>query len=124
MADIVFKDFKGIFFFLSSSLSLSFSLHYLLIISPYLEFDVQTNRVVFHAEQLFNYEVYTSLSVMGRVNVYLNTRLYDLSVRLPYNLVSTTGELHYRINVLYNNSNSVFTTVLVFSVPTATTQNR
>ena len=93
-------------------------------VAPYLEFDVQTNRVVFHAEQLFNYEVYTSLSVMGRVNVYLNTRLYDLSVRLPYNLVSTTGELHYRINVLYNNSNSVFTTVLVFSVPTATTQNR
>ncbi|MFM7990619.1 MAG: hypothetical protein ACKPKO_65990, partial [Candidatus Fonsibacter sp.] len=42
---------------------------------------------------------------------------------VPYQFVSNTGEMNYRLNVIYNNSNLISKTVLVPSVPTATTKN-
>ena len=52
--------------------------------APFLDLDVQTNRCVFHAEQLLYDEVYTKLYNVNRVNVYFNTRLCDLCVGIPY----------------------------------------
>ncbi|MFM7989813.1 MAG: hypothetical protein ACKPKO_61915 [Candidatus Fonsibacter sp.] len=83
---------------------------------------MQTNRVILHAEQNFYDEVYTQLSNKNSVNIYLNERLYDLFVGAPYQYVSNTGEMKYRLNVIYNNSNLIYKTVLVPSVPTATTK--
>jgi hypothetical protein len=93
-------------------------------VAPCLDFDVQTNRVVFHAEDFFYDEVYTRLSSVKRVSVYFNTRLYDLFVGIPYELESNTGELNYRLKVIYNNSNLVSKNVLVPGVPTATVKKR
>ena len=45
-----------------------------------------------------------------------------MSVRIPYEFVSITGELNRRLRVIYNNSNLVPKAVLVPGVPTATTQ--
>ena len=91
-------------------------------VAPYLDFDVQTNRIILHAEQNFYDEVYTALSNVNSVKIYFNERLYDLFVGMPYEFVSITGELNYRLNVIYNNSNLVSKTVLVPGVPTATTK--
>jgi hypothetical protein len=92
-------------------------------VAPCLDFDVQTNRVVFHAEQFFYDEAYTRLSSVNRVSIYFNTRLYDLLVGIPYELESNTGELNYRLKVIYNNSNLVSKNVLVPGIPTATIRN-
>jgi len=67
-------------------------------------------------------EVYTQLSNVQSVNIYLNERLYDLFVGVPYQFVSNTGEMNYTLKVIYNNSNLIYKTVLVPSVPTATTK--
>ena len=56
-----------------------------------MDFDVQTNRIVFHAEQFFYNEVYTRLSNVKRVSVYFNTRLYDLFVGITYELIFEFG---------------------------------
>ncbi|MFM7985448.1 MAG: hypothetical protein ACKPKO_39650, partial [Candidatus Fonsibacter sp.] len=48
--------------------------------------------------------------------------LYDLFVGVPYQFVSNTGEMNYRLKVIYNNSNLISKTVLVPGVPTATTK--
>ncbi|MFM7978548.1 MAG: hypothetical protein ACKPKO_04465 [Candidatus Fonsibacter sp.] len=55
------------------------------------------------------------------MKIYLNERLYDLFVGVPYQFVSNTGEMNYRLKVICNNSNLIYKTVLVPSVPTATT---
>jgi len=91
-------------------------------VAPYIDFDVQTNRVIVHAEQTFYDEVYTELSSVNSVKIYFNGRLYDLFVGVPYEFVSNTGDLNYRLKVLYNNSNLISKTVLVTGVPTAGTK--
>jgi len=45
-----------------------------------------------------------------------------LFVGFPYEFVSNTGDLNYRLKVLYNNSNLISKTVLVTGVPTAGTK--
>ena len=62
-------------------------------VAPYLDFDFQTNRVILHAEQIFYDDVYTALSNVNSVKIYLYERLYDLFVGIPYEFVSETGEL-------------------------------
>ena len=62
------------------------------------------------------------MSSANSVNIYLNERLYDLFVGVPYEFVSITGELNYRLKVIYDKSNLVSKTVLVPGVPTATTK--
>jgi hypothetical protein len=74
-----------------------------------------------HAEHNVYDEVYTALSNVNSVRIYLNERLYDLFAGIPYEFASETGELNYRLKVIYNNSNLVSKTVLVPGVPTATT---
>ena len=91
-------------------------------VAPFLDFDVQTNRIILHAEQNFYDEVYTALPSVKSVKMYLNERLYDLFVGVPYEFVSITGELNYRLQDIYNNSNLVSKTVIVPGVPTATTK--
>ncbi len=91
-------------------------------VAPYIDFDVQTNRVIVHAEQNFYDEVYAKLSNLNYIKIYFNERLYDLFVGVPYEFVSNTGELNYRLKVVYNNSNLVPKTVLVSGIPIATTK--
>ena len=43
-------------------------------------------------------------------------------VGVPYEFVSNTGDLNYKLNVLYNISNLISNTVLVTGVPTAGTK--
>jgi hypothetical protein len=40
-------------------------------VAPYIDVDVQTNRVIVHAEQTFYDEVYTELSSVNSVKIYL-----------------------------------------------------
>ncbi len=60
--------------------------------------------------------------IQNAEQIYLNKRLYDLFVGVPYQFVSNTGEMNYRLKVIYNNSNLISKTVLVSSVPTASTK--
>ena len=75
-----------------------------------------------NAEQIVYDEVYTTLSTENLVKIYFNERLYDLFVGVPFEFVSDTGELNYRLRVVYNFSNLVPKTVLVSGVPTAQTK--
>jgi len=45
-------------------------------VAPYIDFDVQTNRVIVHAEQTFYDEVYTELSSVKSVKIYFNKKGY------------------------------------------------
>jgi hypothetical protein len=90
-------------------------------VAPYIDFDVQTNRVIVHAEQTFYDEVYTELSSVNSGKIYFNERLYDLFVGVPYEFVSNTGVLNYKLHVISNQSNLIYKTVLVTGVPTAGT---
>ncbi|MFM7984979.1 MAG: phage minor capsid protein, partial [Candidatus Fonsibacter sp.] len=76
-------------------------------VSPYLDFDPTTNRVILHAHQFFFDEVGVAISGGRYVKIYFNERLYDLFVGLPYERVSSDGELNYRLRVMYNNNNLV-----------------
>jgi hypothetical protein len=38
-------------------------------VAPYIDFDVQTNRVIVHAEQTFYDEVYTEMSSVNSVKI-------------------------------------------------------
>ena len=49
-------------------------------------------------------QAYQLFNVIGK---YFNERLYDLFVGLPYEYISDTGELNYRLKVAYNNNNPV-----------------
>ena len=62
------------------------------------------------------------MSTVNSVKIYFNERLYDLFVGVPFEFVSDTGELNYRLRVVYNFSNLVPKTVLVSGVPTAQTK--
>ena len=49
------------------------------------------------------------------MKIYFNQRLYDIFVGLPYEHISTEGELNYRLRVMYNNNNLVPRQVLINS---------
>ncbi|MFM7981412.1 MAG: phage minor capsid protein [Candidatus Fonsibacter sp.] len=82
-------------------------------VALYLDFDPTTNRVILHAHQSFFDEVGTTVNDLYNVQIYLNERLYDLFVGLPYEHVSSDGELNYRLRVMYNNNNLVPRKVLI-----------
>jgi hypothetical protein len=86
-------------------------------VAPYLDFDPITNRVALHADRTFYDETWAALSGVQTIKIYFNERLYDLLVRLPFEHVSETGELNYRLKVVYNNSNLVPNSVLVVTPP-------
>ena len=78
-----------------------------LAVIPYIVFDVDTNRVTFHAdEQLFDM---TESHLFGSVaegfsgdpmRIFMNDRLYELFAGLPCRYVSSSGSLNYRLNVI------------------------
>jgi len=82
-------------------------------VAPYLDFDPLTNRVILHADQTFYDETWAALTGVPTIRIYFNERLYDLLIGLPFEHVAETGELNYRLRVLYNNSNLVPKNVLV-----------
>ena len=84
-------------------------------VAPYLDFDPLTNRVILHADQVFYDESWAGLSAVNVIGIYFNERLYDLFVGLPYEYVSETGELNYRLKVAYNNNNLVSKNILMRS---------
>ncbi|MFM7980837.1 MAG: hypothetical protein ACKPKO_16120, partial [Candidatus Fonsibacter sp.] len=47
------------------------------------------------------------------IKIYFNERLYDLFVGLPYEHLSSEGELNYRLRVIYNKNNLVPKQVLI-----------
>jgi hypothetical protein len=82
-------------------------------VAPYLDFDPLTNRVILHADQTFYDDTWAALSGVQAIKIYFNERLYDLLIGLPFEHVSETGELNYRLRGVYNNSNLVPKSVLV-----------
>ena len=70
--------------------------------------------MAFNAHQFFFDEVGAKVTDgKSFVEIYFNERLYDLFAGLPYEYVSVTGELNYRLRVMYNQSNLVTRNVLV-----------
>ena len=76
-------------------------------VEPFLDFHPTTNRVILYADQVYYDETWAKASLIDVVHIYFNERLYDLFIGLPYEYVSITGELNYRLRVMYNNSNLV-----------------
>ncbi|MFM7986872.1 MAG: hypothetical protein ACKPKO_46915, partial [Candidatus Fonsibacter sp.] len=76
-------------------------------VAPYLDFDPSTNRVILHAHQYYFDELGTTLQGVYYVQISFNERLYNLFVGLPYEHVSTDGELNYRLRVMFNKNNLV-----------------
>ncbi|MFM7988527.1 MAG: hypothetical protein ACKPKO_55360 [Candidatus Fonsibacter sp.] len=69
-------------------------------VAPYLDFDQTTNRVILHAQQLLFDEVGATVKGWYCINIYFNERLYNLFVGLPYEHMSSDGELNYRLRVM------------------------
>jgi hypothetical protein len=77
------------------------------IVIPYMVFDVDTNRVTLHADELvFNM---TNSHLFGSIlegtsgdpmQIFLNDRLYELFSGLPLRYKSTIDNLNYRLNVI------------------------
>ena len=86
-------------------------------VAPYLDFDPLANRAVLHADQTCYGDTWAALSGVPAIQIYLNEGLYDLLIGLPFEHVSETGELNYRLRVVYNNSNLVPKSVLVVTPP-------
>ena len=85
-----------------------------LAVVPYIVFDVDTNRVTFHAdEKLFDM---TESHLFGSVaegatgdpmKIFMNDRLYELFAGLPCRYVSSSGSQNYRLNVIDRYFNKV-----------------
>ena len=56
--------------------------------------------MILYADQVYYDERWAKVSDMGGVQIYCNERLYDLLIGLPYDSVSITGELNYRLRVM------------------------
>ncbi|MFM7978801.1 MAG: phage minor capsid protein, partial [Candidatus Fonsibacter sp.] len=82
-------------------------------VAPYLDFDPTTSRVILHAHQFFFDEVGATANHLYIVQIYFNERLYELFVGLPYEHVSSDGELNYILRVMYNKNNLVPRQVLI-----------
>ncbi|MFM7985001.1 MAG: hypothetical protein ACKPKO_37345, partial [Candidatus Fonsibacter sp.] len=68
-------------------------------VAPYLDFDPTTNRVILHAQQFYFDEMGPVVRGGYVIKIYFNERLYDLFVGLPYEHLSSEGELNYRLRV-------------------------
>ena len=68
--------------------------------------------MILNAHQFFFDEVEAKATSVKYVDIYSNERIYDILVGLPYTCVSITGELNYRLRVMYNNNNLVPRNVL------------
>ena len=71
--------------------------------------------MILHAHQFYFDEVGTARKNGYYIKIYFNQRLYDIFVGLPYEHISTEGELNYRLRVMYNNNNLVPRQVLINS---------
>ncbi|MFM7978860.1 MAG: hypothetical protein ACKPKO_06050, partial [Candidatus Fonsibacter sp.] len=76
-------------------------------VSPFLDFDPHTNKIILYADFFFYDEVYTGITERPPVEIYFNERLYDLCIGLPSSRVSKTGDLNYKLRVINNRSNLV-----------------
>ncbi|MFM7990562.1 MAG: hypothetical protein ACKPKO_65705, partial [Candidatus Fonsibacter sp.] len=74
---------------------------------PYLDFDIITNRVIVHAEQIRYDEPFLTLTSDPAINIFFNERLFDLFVGMQYTFESNQGNANYRLRVAYNGSNLV-----------------
>ena len=114
--DLINKALKEAFRRLTASMPTTTGISVLdATVAPYLDFDPLTNRVILHADQVFYDESWAGLSAVNVIGIYFNERLYDLFVGLPYEYVSETGELNYRLKVAYNNNNLVSKNILMRS---------
>ncbi|MFM7983994.1 MAG: hypothetical protein ACKPKO_32185, partial [Candidatus Fonsibacter sp.] len=76
-------------------------------VSPFLDFDPHTNKIILYAD-FFSYDqVYTRITGTPPVEIYFNERLYGLCIGLPTSRVSKTGDLNYKLRVMNNRSNLV-----------------
>ena len=76
-------------------------------VAPYLDFDIITNRVILHAEQVPYDETFLSLGGNLAINILFNERLFDLFTGMQYTFESKQGDANYRLRVAYNNGNLV-----------------
>ncbi|MFM7983860.1 MAG: hypothetical protein ACKPKO_31500, partial [Candidatus Fonsibacter sp.] len=76
-------------------------------VSPFLDFDPHTNKIILYAEFFAYDEIYTGITGKPPVEIYFNERLYDLCIGLPTSRVSKTGDLNYKLRVMNNRSNLV-----------------
>ena len=74
---------------------------------PYLDFDIITNRVILHAEQVRYDETFLTLTDGPAINIFFNERLFDLFVGMQHTFESSQGDANYRLRVAYNGSNLV-----------------
>ena len=105
---MVNEAFSQAFGILKSSLPLLLGTSPLdITVAPFLDFDPTTNRVILYADQVYYDETWAESSHIDGIEIYLNERLYDLRIGLPYKYVSITKELNYRLRVVYKHSNLV-----------------
>ena len=69
-------------------------------VSPFLDFDPHTNKIILYADFFAYDEVYTGITGTPPVEIYFNERLYDLCIGLPTSRVSKTGDLNYKLRVI------------------------
>ena len=58
-------------------------------LEPYFDFDPTTNRVVSHVQQYLFAKIGATITNKQYVHIYLNERLYDLFVGLPYDIFTS-----------------------------------
>ena len=75
-------------------------------VAPYIDADVQTNRVIMHAEHNLYDAVYTELSHANSVTIYF---FYEKAIRLvcrsPVRVCINYGRFELQVKVVYNSSN-------------------
>ena len=74
---------------------------------PYFDFDIITNRVILHAEQVRYDETFLDIGDDDAINIFFNERLFDLFIGMQYTFESKQGDANYRLRVAYNNGNLV-----------------
>ena len=74
---------------------------------PYLDFDIITNRVILHAEQIRYNETFLTQTSDLAIHMFFNERLFELFVGVQYTFESNQGDANYRLRVAYNGSNLV-----------------
>ena len=74
---------------------------------PYFDFDIITNRVILHAEQVRYDETFLDIGDDDASNIFFNERLFDLFIGMQYTFESKQGDANYRLRVAYNNGNLV-----------------
>ncbi|MFM7983590.1 MAG: phage minor capsid protein, partial [Candidatus Fonsibacter sp.] len=68
---------------------------------PYLDFDIITNRVILHAEQIRYDETFLTLTGGPAINIFFNQRLFDLFVGMQHTFETSQGDDNYRLRVAY-----------------------